>query len=201
MPNNLHESYFAHLNQISLLGKVPKRCFSSRVIYYLAKSFGNKIAEIGPGTGNGILGAYPETVTGFEINSLAVDYCKNNNLNVHLIYEDKSYPVQDREFDVCVLDNVLEHLTNPALILSECARIGSEKSGLVIVVPRDKGFLRDSDHKIHYKERDLENLSESWQHLKTISMSFFIKSNFFVKTCVAILFGGCLQKTIANGCF
>ena len=181
MPNNLHESYFAHLNQISLLGKVYKRYFSSRVIYYLAKSFGNKIAEIGSGTGNGILGAYPETVTGFEINSLAVDYCKNNNLNVHLIYEDKPYPVQDREFDVCVLDNVLEHLSEPMSLLNECARITHQNAGLVIVVPGHKGFLRDSDHKIHYTEQDLENLSKNWRHLKTISIPFFIKSDFLSK--------------------
>lgn len=181
MPDNQHELYFSHLSQISFLGKVYKRFFSSWVIYYMASQFGNKIAEIGSGIGNGILGAYPDCVTGFEINPLAVNYCKKDNLNVHLVYEGKPYPSQGGEFDACVLDNVLEHLTNPALILSECARIGSEKSGLVVVVPGDKGFLRDSDHKIHYKERDLENLSESWQHLKTISMPFFIKSNFLSK--------------------
>lgn len=181
MHKSQHELYFTHLNRISFLGKVYKRYFSSRVIYYLAKSFGNKIAEIGSGTGNGILGAYPETVTGFEINSLAVGHCKNNNLNVHLVCEDEPYPVQDGEFDVCVLDNVLEHLSNPWQVLGECLRISKQKAGLVIVVPGDKGYLRDPDHKMHYKKHDLENLNPNWLHLKTISIPFFIESEFLAK--------------------
>jgi SAM-dependent methyltransferase len=181
MPENEHALYFAHLTKISFLGRVYKRYFSSRVIHYLAKSFGSKIAEIGSGTGNGVLGAYPKVVTGFEINALAVDFCRKKNLNVHLVYEDKPYPVQDGEFDVCVLDNVLEHLSESMLLLNECARITNEKAGLVIVVPGDKGFLRDADHKLHYKEQDLENLNKDWQHLKTISLPFFIKSNFLSK--------------------
>ena len=181
MPENQHEHYFAHLNRISFLGKIYKRYFASQVTYYFARRFGNKIAEIGSGTGNGILGAYPSRVTGFEINPLAVNFCKKNNLNVHLIYEEKPYPAQNGEFDVCVLDNVLEHISSPAPVLNECVRITNEKAGLVIVVPGEKGFSRDSDHKVHYDEMNLENLSEHWQHLKTISMPFLIKSSFLSK--------------------
>ena len=181
MSENQHALYFAHLTKISFLGRIYKRYFSSRVILYLAKNFGSKIAEIGSGTGNGVLGAYPKVVTGFEINALAVDFCRGKNLNVHLVYEDKPYPVLDGEFDVCVLDNVLEHLSEPMSLLNECARITHQNAGLVIVVPGHKGFLRDSDHKIHYTEQDLENLSKNWRHLKTISIPFFIKSDFLSK--------------------
>jgi SAM-dependent methyltransferase len=176
-----YEQYFAHLNSISNLGRLYKRYFASQILFWQAKKFGKKIAEIGSGTGNGILGAYPNQVIGFEINPLAVDFCKKNNLNVHLVDNGKKYPAQDGEFDVCVLDNVLEHITEPEFILQECSRITRKNGGLIIAVPGDKGFLLDQDHKKHYQKPELNNLSPEWQLLKTFSLPFIVKSEFLSK--------------------
>jgi len=168
--------YFSHLNSISLLGLIYKRYYASRILCYQAKQFGNKIAEIGSGTGNGLLGAYPSQVVGFEINPLAVEYCKNKNLTVHQISENYHYPAEDGEFDVCVLDNVLEHIAEPAFLLQECTRITRDKGGLIIAVPGDKGFAFDPDHKKHYHEEELKIVSPRWQLLKTFSMPFIVKN-------------------------
>jgi SAM-dependent methyltransferase len=176
-----YEQYFAHLNSISSLGRIYKRYYASQILFCQAKKFGNKIAEIGSGTGNGILGAYPNQVVGFEINPLAVSFCKNKNLVVHQVDENNKYPAQEGEFDVCVLDNVLEHIEEPAFILHECSRITRKNAGLVIAVPGDKGFLLDQDHKKHYKEAELNNLSPEWQLLKTFSLPFMVKSEFLSK--------------------
>jgi len=181
MTENKYELYFSHLTKTSLLGRLYKRYFSAQLIYFLSKNFGRKIAEIGSGTGSGVLGAFPNKVTGFEINSLAVDFCRKKNLNVYLIYEDKPYPAKDNEFDVCVLDNVLEHLSEPEYLLNECARITKLKAGLIMVVPGYKGFLSDSDHKVHYNKESLKNINSNWRHLKTFSIPFFFKSSFLSK--------------------
>jgi SAM-dependent methyltransferase len=170
--------YFSHLNSISLPGFLYKRYFASRILFYETKKFGHRIAEIGSGTGNGILGAYPKQVVGFEINPLAVTYCKNNNLDVHLVAENAPYPAQDGAFDACVLDNVLEHIPEPAFVLQECARITHDKAGLIIAVPGDKGFAFDPDHKKHYREAELKNLSPDWQPIKIFSLPFIFKSQF-----------------------
>jgi SAM-dependent methyltransferase len=171
-----YQQYFAHLKSISWLGRLYKRYFASQVLFSQAKYFGKKIAEIGSGVGSGILGAYPHQVTGFEINPLAVNFCKHNNLDVHLVEDGKKYPAQDGEFDVCILDNVLEHITEPTFILQECSRITRKAGGLIIAVPGDKGFLQDSDHKKHYDEQELKSLSPDWQLTKIFSLPFMVKS-------------------------
>jgi SAM-dependent methyltransferase len=176
------EKYFKHLNQISPLGRLYKRYVSSQILYYQASRFGKNIAEIGCGTGNGILGAYSSHVVGYEINPLAVEFCKSKNLNVNLIDVDKVYPVKDGEYSACVLDNVLEHLEDPSFVLSECARITRTGGGLIIAVPGDKGYVHDDDHKIHYSEDKLKNLSEDWHLIKIFSIPFLIKSVFLSKT-------------------
>ncbi len=65
--------------------------------------------------------------------------------------------------------------------LHECSRITRKNAGLVIAVPGDKGFLLDQDHKKHYKEAELNNLSPEWQLLKTFSLPFMVKSEFLSK--------------------
>jgi SAM-dependent methyltransferase len=170
------------LNSISSLGRSYKRYYASQILFCQAKKFGKKIAEIGSGTGNGILGAYPNQVVGFEINLLAVNFCKNKNLVVHGVEENDKYPAQDGEFDACVLDNVLEHIAQPSIVLQECARITHKNAGLVIAVPGDKGFLFDKDHKKHYREAELKNVSPEWGLIKTFSLPFIVKNEWLSKT-------------------
>lgn len=176
-----YESYYSHLNSISPLGFIYKRYFVSRLLYYQAKNFGARIAEIGSGTGNGVLGAYPKQVVGFEVNPLAVEYCINKNFNVYPIGENSHYPANDGEFDACVLDNVLEHIAEPAFMLQECRRITRKNAGLIVAVPGDKGYLSDPDHKKHYGEEELKNLSPDWQLIKLFSLPFIVKSGLLSK--------------------
>jgi SAM-dependent methyltransferase len=174
--NYLFEDYFAHLQKTSFLGRAYKKFYASPILYFLARRFGSKIIEIGSGAGNGILGAFSKRVYGLEINPLAVRYTKAKGFNVDLIDSDGVYPVPDKSFDVCVLDNVLEHLSEPHLTLSECHRITRENGGLIIVVPGLRGFKSDMDHKIFYDSKALVNLDQRWELVKLFSMPFFLKS-------------------------
>lgn len=174
--DNTFENYFSHLQKISFLGRIYKRFFSSPILFLCARYFGQRIVEIGSGTGNGILGAFPTLVHGLEINPLAVKYTKAAGFNVDLIGSDGVFPIADAACDVCVLDNVLEHLSEPHLTLDECYRITKKNGGLVIVVPGARGFESDKDHKIFYSSEELRQLDPRWKMINLFSIPFIFTS-------------------------
>lgn len=174
--HNKFEDYFSHLQKITFVGRMYKRFFSSPILFLCARRFGRRVAEIGSGTGNGILGAFPKSVHGLEINPIAVDYCKAAGLDVDLINADGTFPVADGAFDACVLDNVLEHIEEPKGTLDECYRITKKNGGLIVVVPGLHGFKSDTDHKMFYGIDELSRFDDRWQLLSLFSIPFIFKS-------------------------
>ena len=169
------EYYFTHLQKINFAGRIYKGFFSSPVLYFCARRYGNRVVEIGSGTGNGILGSFPKHVQGLEINPLAVEYCKAKGLDVQLIKEDGIFPVADGAFDTCVLDNVLEHIEDPRRTLDECYRITQSEGGLIIAVPGKRGYASDDDHKRFYDEKALRLLDGRWQLQSLFSTPFVFR--------------------------
>jgi SAM-dependent methyltransferase len=166
------ENYFNHLQNISLPGRLYKRIFSSPILFSYARRFGPSIIEVGSGIGSGLLGSFPNCVSGLDINPIAVDYCKKKGLHSELINDNGSFPISDEMYDSCVLDNVLEHIADPKKTLNECYRITGEKGGLVIAVPGVKGFNSDPDHKFFYDENGLRLLDDRWLMINLFSMPF-----------------------------
>lgn len=169
-----YEKYFSHLKDISLIGRIYKRFFASQIIYFCAKSFGKSILEVGSGTGSGVLGAFPKNVSGLDINPASVADCLSRGLRVQLIGDDRVFPVADGSVDVCILDNVLEHINDPEITLSECHRVTANHGGLVVVVPGIRGYDSDHDHKKFYAASDLKNLDPQWKLLRLFSLPFFV---------------------------
>jgi SAM-dependent methyltransferase len=180
--SNKYEDYFTHLKQITFAGRLYKKYFSSSILYFCARRFGNSIVEIGSGTGSGVLGAFPKVVSGLEINPIAVDYCQAGGLNVQLINDDGIFPLSDGSYDACILDNVLEHIEHPGKTLDECYRITRENGGLVIAVPGIRGYESDADHKKFYAAEDLKILDDRWFLLSLFSIPFGIASEKLSKT-------------------
>ena len=174
---NLHYAeYFRHLCKITILGRLYKRWNTSTLLYARARSFGPKILEVGSGIGAGILGAYRKKVVGADINPLAVEYCQELGLNAHLIPPDNRWPFPEGAFDACVLDNVLEHLENPSLLLEECCRVTTSEGGLVVAVPGSRGYQADADHKMFYGEKELSSLHPEWKLRGMTATPFLFKS-------------------------
>jgi SAM-dependent methyltransferase len=171
-----YEDYFSHLQKIRFLGRSYKRFFSSPLLFFCARRFGQRIVEIGSGIGSGVLGAFPKHVHGLEINPLAVDYCKNLGLDVQLINDNGEFPVEDATFAACILDNVLEHIDDPRRTLDECHRITRKGGGLVIAVPGVRGFASDADHKKFYDAAKLRLLDARWSCLSIFSTPFIVTS-------------------------
>lgn len=178
MKNINHEKYFLHLNSISFMGKLYKKYFCANIFFIISKFFGPKMLEVGSGIGNGVLGAFPTSVTGIDINPISVDYCRNKGYKSFLIEGDGLFPVLDHSYDVCVLDNVLEHISNPALTLDECYRVTKMSGGLIISVPGVRGYNSDPDHKLMYEIDDLIKLDRRWTCIRCFSLPFLFTSNF-----------------------
>lgn len=171
-----YEHYFSHLQKISFLGRSYKRFFSSPILFFCARRFGRRIIEVGSGIGSGVLGAFPKRVIGLEINPVAVDYCRSLGLDVHLISESGNFPVQEDAYDSCILDNVLEHIADPAKTLDECYRITRKGGGLIIAVPGLRGFDSDVDHKKFYDKNNLRLLHAGWLFVGLFSAPFIFTS-------------------------
>ena len=170
---NLHYAeYFSHLRKISLLGRLYKKWITSPLLYARARSFGPRILEVGSGIGAGILGAYGKIVVGADINPLAVQYCQELGLAAHIISPDNRWPFAGGSFDACVLDNVLEHLENPSLLLEECCRVTTAEGGLVVAVPGSRGYQADADHKMFYGESDLRSSHRVWELVELTATPF-----------------------------
>ena len=173
---NKFEDYFSHLKKISLSGKIYKKFVSSPILFFCARKFGRRVVEIGSGTGSGVLGTYPKSVHGLEINPIAVEYCKSIGLSMQLIKEGEAFLVGDGAFDICILDNMLQHIEDPRWTLDEYYRITQGSGGLVIAVPSVRGFESDDDHKKFYDVETLKILDDRWL-LQGIFSTLFLFSN------------------------
>jgi SAM-dependent methyltransferase len=185
--------YFSHLKQISWLGRLYKRLISSTFLFFSARRFGNNMLEVGSGTGSGLLGAFPKHVVGVEINPISVEYTRTQGLRTFLIGKNGDFPFPDCSFDVCILDNVLEHIADPRGTLDECWRITGENGGLVIAVPGLKGFESDSDHKVYYGRSNLRSLDPRWNLQSFYALPTFFLSDKLSKSmrqyCVVAVYG------------
>jgi SAM-dependent methyltransferase len=63
-------------------------------------------------------------------------------------------PFERGAFDSVLLDNVIEHIADPAPLLAEVRRVLREHGWFLVGVPGKKGWDSDPDHKVRY-DKDL----------------------------------------------
>jgi SAM-dependent methyltransferase len=97
---------------------------------------------------------YRANTVGVDVNPLLVDHCRRRGAEAHLSHSGR-LPFGERTFNGALMDNVLEHLADPAPILGEIGRVLVPKGTLVVGVPGRKGYERDSDHKCFYSPESL----------------------------------------------
>lgn len=169
---NDHKDYFNYLNQRSFLGKIYRNFYLyPKVNRYMH----GKVLDVGCGIGDFL--EYRKNSAGLDINPHNVEFCKQKNLEAYLIEKEK-FPFPDQSFDSVILDNVLEHLTNPQPTLSEIYRVLKQNGRLVVAVPGKKGYQADSDHKIFYDEEKLIQEVEKYQFKYKIAYHLPIKSDY-----------------------
>ncbi len=144
-----HEEYFEYLKGRSRLGWLYRRHW---LYPKLCRYLNGKTLDVGCGIGD-FLNYRTETV-GVDINPATVDWCRCRGLDAYKM-SPNVLPFQRASFDSAILDNVLEHLTEPAELLSEIGRVLRPCSSLVVGVPGQRGYATDSDHKVFYDEDTL----------------------------------------------
>jgi SAM-dependent methyltransferase len=143
------EEYFEYLRGRSRLGWLYRRYW---LYPSLCRYLDGKTLDVGCGIGD-FLNHRTETV-GVDINPATVEWCRSRGLDAYQM-SPNVLPFQDGSFDSIILDNVLEHLADPAELLSEIGRVLRPRSSLVVGVPGQRGYATDADHKIFYDEATL----------------------------------------------
>ena len=150
MKQIVYDEYHAFLKKRTLLGKVYRKFW---LYPTLCKFLSGRTLDIGPGIGD-FIRFRPNTI-GVDINPDNVEYCRAQGLDVRLI-EINRLPFEDGEIDCINMDNVLEHIEDPSLILSEMTRV-LKKGGIALIgVPGVLGFKTAPDHEIYYSKEHLE---------------------------------------------
>lgn len=157
------EAYYAYLQTRSLTGRLYRRMW---LYPKLCCHLKGRVLDVGCGLGD-MLAFRPGTV-GVDINPRTVEWCRSRGLDARLMKPDV-LPFSGASFDGVVLDNVLEHIADPAALLKDISRVLKPEGVFVVGVPGRCGHDRDPDHKMFYsEERLVQRLAQfnfSCQHL------------------------------------
>lgn len=152
------EDYFIYLQKRSPVRRLVRKIYLQD-IKGLCKG---KTIDFGCGIGE-LLRILPPGSVGFEVNPVAVDYCKRNGLEVSEYNPD----ADDYRFDAILpgvyttftMNHVLEHIPNSfeaiQKIFKSCARLGIAR--IVFTVPGYKGFAADKTHRTFIDKEYLKN--------------------------------------------
>ena len=143
------KKYFDYLKRRSLLGSFYRNYF---LYPKLSKLLESKVLDIGCGIGD-FLKFRPNTI-GVDINQNCVDWCNQQGFEAKYM-KINSLPFLDSSFDSVMLDNVLEHIENPDLLLKEVNRVLKNKGIVVVAVPGILGYAYDDDHKKFYSKNEI----------------------------------------------
>jgi SAM-dependent methyltransferase len=126
---DISKYHFRHLQICNLINKTTDSLDAVRV------------AEVGAGYGHlGKLLQFNSRVeyVGFELSDKRADFCAVNGLDVRK----ESFPETRSEYDVVVLDNVLEHVLNPSELILTISNSLKEGGSVVIIVPNRHDIRR-----------------------------------------------------------
>jgi SAM-dependent methyltransferase len=144
--------YFNYLRRRRVTGLLYRKLW---LYPRLNRHLPGRVLDVGCGIGDFL--ATRRGSVGVDINPLLVDWCTRRGLEARVM-ENGKIPFADQSFDSAVLDNVLEHVLAPTLLLAEIRRVLVPGGTLIVGVPGIRGFAGDSDHKVFYDEAGLTNL-------------------------------------------
>ncbi len=98
---------------------------------------GNKVVDIGCGEGKFLLKLQENGIPakGCDFSKGYVKKCQSKKLDVIFADTNKSFPYNDKEFDIVYCGEVLEHMVNPDHFIQECFRILKEDGHLILTTP------------------------------------------------------------------
>ena len=176
--------YFNYLKTISPLGRAYRRIL---VYPNIVKYSSGRTIDIGCGLGS--LLSYNPEIIGVDINKHCVEYCQNLGLKAFTMPVN-ILPFDNGSFETVILDNVLEHIAEPATLIQEIKRVLVRDGRVIILVPGIKGFHKDPDHKKYYDARSLKTFASDngFSVLKSKGLPFPGLSKLFSGFCYFVVF-------------
>lgn len=145
------KNYYHYLRNRSVFGYLYRKFWLYPI---LCRYLEGVVLDVGCGIGDML--SYRKNTIGVDINPETVNFCISQGYDAKLMQPDV-LPFDDMFFDGLILDNVLEHISDPLPLLNEVIRV-VKKNGIVLIgVPGLKGYSKDSDHKKFY---DLDELTK-----------------------------------------
>ncbi len=166
--------YHNYLKSASKLGYLYKKYFLHK---FLLKLTGPSFLDVGCGIGK-ILELGSNDCLGIDINEFNVNYIKSKGLKAKVIPNTNVFPIEDSSFSSILCDQVLEHIEEPTILISEMDRVSKYTGKIIIGLPLEKGYKADPDHCKFYTPKSAIQLIEkdtNLKHKKTIFYPFPLK--------------------------
>lgn len=185
-----YSNYHSFLKSRSIPGKLYRKFW---LYPNLCKHLIGKTLDIGSGIGDFV--EFRKNTIGVDINPNNVKWCIEKKLDVRLM-DINILPFNDLEFDSINLDNVLEHIEAPELLLNEIDRVLKDNGILQVGVPGILGYTNAPDHEIYYSKTDLIQLftNRGYKLIKIYDMPF--KFEWLDKRLHQYCYYGVFQKLI-----
>jgi len=142
------EEYFDYLQQRSPVRRLVRKLY----LHDIKSLCSGPTIDFGCGVGE-LLRILPPDSVGFEVNPLAVEYCRKIGLDVSVYdpgndqYQFTNIP--ENIFTTFTMNHVLEHIPDSSTaiksIFESCARLGIKR--IVFTVPGIKGYRADKTHR------------------------------------------------------
>lgn len=158
MPDNLE--YYNYLLGISKLGSFYRRFYLYPKVVSILRS--NSILDVGCGLGGFLDFVNSPEASGLDINPLLVKHVQDLGHNCFELLPNGTFPLSDDSFSSIFCDQVLEHLSDPVTLLTECRRVLKPQSVCVFGVPSIRGYRKDPSHEIFYDYKSLIRLLSSY---------------------------------------
>ncbi|MBI4245377.1 MAG: class I SAM-dependent methyltransferase [Planctomycetes bacterium] len=126
----------------TFLKKLQSAGLAKRISQYFGGSKEVKILEIGPGNGQLLLilkeTGY-EKLYAADFTDTASSILQNCNIQFHASNIEDNFPYEEK-FDVIIMNNVIEHLLNPARVLINCCKHLNKKGKVILITPNSNDF-------------------------------------------------------------
>lgn len=142
----------------------------------------SKILEIGCSGGPLLISLKKQgfsNVYGVDISEEAIKLCQRRGIENAFVMDGNKLNFKDKEFDIIIASDVLEHLPDEKKALSEWSRVLKSKGKMIIFVPAFKFLWSSLDEQGHhyrrYSKKGLERaLREAGFRIKRISYWNFL---------------------------
>jgi ubiquinone/menaquinone biosynthesis C-methylase UbiE len=154
------KKYFRYITGRSKLSLSLRKFFYSSII----REFKGKLLDVGCGMGE-FLEWYKNSY-GIDTNRYLVEYCKKRNLKCSFGNAYK-IPFNNKTFDSVLCSHLIEHLNRPESAVKEIRRVLKHEGKLIIVIPTEKGYMRDKTHVRFWDKENIEKLLKRFDfHIK-----------------------------------